>query len=889
MSADATFANFEAAADFEASFDAVPSSAVAEGFADFAAFDSAPTTADADFAAFDSAPAAAAEAVVGDDAPEQHPQQQKDAEEEARREHELQRQRRLAMLAEADAQKKAASSSGSWGGWLSSSMPSMSNAATLDASTMLRRISSDAEKAKARLAENVASAAASAASAASALQSPGAGVGSLADLRERAASAASAASEALQKNTEKLQMQSPVASLSKSLGVSKMGAMSTPSMSSLPSFDPKQWAMLGGMSAGGGEEDGAVDVCGADGDGAEKDGNADPGTRKPGEKKSKKQGADDGDGDASPAPPPPPPKPLTEAEKLDAYLAAGQFDKAARYAANSPLQSLRSLETISKFEAAAPAEPEPGVQAPILLYFGALLKRSGPLLHDEGLALARPVVAQGQLHLLQAWMADGKVERSIAVADIIREKDPAAAVAAYRALEGSAPVKVIECYAMLGDIEEVINQCDRLEPPAPPDWAQLLASILSSTGGTPHAIHLEAALRAQPPPPPPPDPEDELAMMAYNMNPPPPPPPSRAACAQIFLEHGALAHATKLALDAATEEPETLDAALQTKVIDANLRADRQVGDALIEAKSFAHYDAGAIAATCEAVGLMDKALRLHAAPDDVARIIANARIPEDEASARVGAMEPADGLQTLNALLRLKTPPANAKALVIARTHWKLLGHDEVVSAFESIGSETGLLCYLSARLAATNDDPSLTLAYLRVCRTAGRVEEVERVTRDRALSYEPTAVLALLKEPIGTAPVDPRPIINVCDRFELAGEMAAIFHSQGKLKHLALYVSKVNPAAAPQIVGGLLDAGADPATVAQMLTPIDASELGKDATLATRLIATCEEREQLGLLKPWLEARADDLEEGSADLAAVREALKQLRPKGFLSSFMG
>ena len=284
----------------------------------------------------------------------------------------------------------------------------------------------------------------------------------------------------------------------------------------------------------------------------------------------------------------------------------------------------------------------------------------------------------------------------------------------------------------------------------------------------------------------------------------------------------------------------------------------------------------------------MSHALRLHATPIDVARIMAHSSIDDAEANARIASMRPADGLATLTALLRASAPTAQARALSLASCQWSHIGHTAIVSAFESAGSDRGLLCYLSARMSGTPSDPTLTLAYLKVCRTAGRADEVERVTRDPGVTYEPHAVLELLTDPLGDgAPADPRPIINVCDRFNLAGEMAAIFHAQGRLKHLALYVQKVNPGVAPQVAGGLLDAGAAPGTVASMVSPLDAGDMTKDPTLGVRLIAACEEREQLGLLKPWLEARAEEaLDEQAA--TAVREALQRLKPKGLFSSLM-
>ena len=197
-------------------------------------------------------------------------------------------------------------------------------------------------------------------SAASVLQSPTSGLETIAELRERAASAATA-SEALQKNTEKIQLQSPVASLTKTLDGLSTAARAMPSMpismaslggsaqnlslSSLSTsfVDASQWSRLGALSsASNGENDVTVDVSGADayGEEEEEDSTAARTSAVPSGK--------------SDQPPEKAKKKKTEEERLDAYLAAGKLEKAAQYAANSPKRELRTLATLAKFEAAAP-------------------------------------------------------------------------------------------------------------------------------------------------------------------------------------------------------------------------------------------------------------------------------------------------------------------------------------------------------------------------------------------------------------------------------------------------------------------------------------------------------------------------------------------------------
>ena len=93
---------------------------------------------------------------------------------------------------------------------------------------------------------------------------------------------------------------------------------------------------------------------------------------------------------------------------------------------------------------------------------------------------------------------------------------------------------------------------------------------------------------------------------------------------------------------------------------------------------------------------------------------------------------------------------------------------------------------------------------------------------------------------------------------------------------------VKKIAPSKAPQAVGGLLDAGCEPARAVELLSALDAAALRKEEpTLTARLVGACEQRGQLPILRPWLKAReAEGLGEGHPAAAAVRSALKTLEP---------
>ena len=50
-------------------------------------------------------------------------------------------------------------------------------------------------------------------------------------------------------------------------------------------------------------------------------------------------------------------------------------------------------------------------------------------------------------------------------------------------------------------------------------------------------------------------------------------------------------------------------------------------------------------------------------------------------------------------------------------------------------------------------------------------------------------------------------RPLINVCDRFDMVEDLTHYLYTNNMLRYIEGYVQKVSPAKAPQVVGSLLD----------------------------------------------------------------------------------
>lgn len=113
--------------------------------------------------------------------------------------------------------------------------------------------------------------------------------------------------------------------------------------------------------------------------------------------------------------------------EFNRLVAAGDVAGAAKIAADSPQGFLRTPETIQRFQQMPPQQGRP---APILQYFSALLEK-GKLNAGESIELARPVLAQGKLQLLEKWIKEDKLEFSEQLGDLVSSVDIGMALSIY--------------------------------------------------------------------------------------------------------------------------------------------------------------------------------------------------------------------------------------------------------------------------------------------------------------------------------------------------------------------------------------------------------------------------------------------------------------------------
>lgn len=515
-------------------------------------------------------------------------------------------------------------------------------------------------------------------------------------------------------------------------------------------------------------------------------------------------------------------------QNFECLFAAGDFKGAAEAAADSPRGALRTRATVDRFKSVpAPA----GQPSPLLVYFGTLLTR-GKLNALESGELATLVLAQGKKHLLDAWLKDGKLTASEALGDALRGAgDSDAALAIYR--ECGAGGRVVEALAAKGDFAALAQYAGAAGDK--PDYMALLQRLLMDNPDA--AVSLAKAVVRQP--------DAGVAV---------------GPVADLFLQRNLVREATAFLLDALADDKPEHDK-LQTKLLEINLVTNPAVADAILASGQLTHYDRPRVAQLAEKAGLYMRALQHYADLADIKRVVVNTHALDPAALVEFfGGLSAEWALACLKELLTSNPQQNLALVVQIAKEYTEQIGAARVVALFEAHGSPAGLYLYLGSYLAQSTD-PDVHLKYIEAAAKTGNLKEVERVTRESD-HYPPERTKAFLMD---AKLADARPLINVCDRHGMVADLTAYLHANGMTRYIEAYVQKVNPGAAPAVVGALLDAGAGDEFVANLILSVR-SLIPVDA-----LCDEVESRGRLKLLTPFLEQLVS---EGSHD-AGVHSAL--------------
>lgn len=537
----------------------------------------------------------------------------------------------------------------------------------------------------------------------------------------------------------------------------------------------------------------------------------------------------------------------------------GKYREAALVAADSPGGSLRGPDTIARFKQAPEDE---GGRSPLLIYLQALLERS-KLNKLEAIELTMQLVAKNSANLLEKWLTEDKIECSPELGDLIVAGHPNLALAVY--IKAKAHPKVIQVLIQMGQVNKVAPYAQKVGMQLNATELVQMASQFSADAALQLANSLQQAgvgAGGQLVP-------AHMATDDTGID--------HEAMFDTFMNRGMLQEATSYCLDNLKSDREQ-DGALQTKVLEANLMNSPQVADVILQQDIWHHYDKAKIAQLCERQGLFQHALENYSDLSDVKRVMQNTHvINPDFLVAYFSNLTPDDRFECLKDLIT-SNPRGNLQLCVtVAAKHTDDIGLERLMELFGDLKQQDALFYYLQA-VVNESEDPEVHFKFIEAAVLVGELGEAERVTRESSV-YDPERVKAFLME---AKPKDPRPLVNVCDRFGFVEEMVTFMVKNKQIKFVEGYVQRVNPTKCPQVVGALLDLDYNEDFIKKLIMSV------KNTVPTEELVAEVEKRNRLKMLLKFLEARVAD---GATDVGVHSGIAKvyvesNINPEHFLET---
>lgn len=529
------------------------------------------------------------------------------------------------------------------------------------------------------------------------------------------------------------------------------------------------------------------------------------------------------------------------ADGFEDALEDGDYRKAALMAAESPGGFLRTKDTIDRFRR---LEGDEGAVPPVLLYFQTCLD-IGRLNEVESVELSKQLVSTNKLPLLEKWIKENKLTFSEHLGDIIRGKSPVLAMAMY--IKAEQHEKVLECMIQTNQTDKValyakkvgmkvthrdlVDMAAKYNPRAALDIANNAANAL---------VLVDPKMQQQS--------IEETSKMI-----------------DMFLSKGMLNEATSHAMDT-LRDGDQAEGPIQTKILKACLMNNPAVADGILSQDIWHQFDHFAIAMLCERAGLFQHALEHFTDVSDVKRVITNTHvINPDFLMNYFGTIHPEDQLEVLKELL-VSNPRANIRLCVnIAAKYTDTMGGAlKVIPVFEAVPKVPDALFYYLGSIITFSDVPEVHNRFIKVAVELKQFNDADQVTRESE-HYDPEQIKTFLKH---ARPRDPRPLINVCDRFGYVEELVAYFVKHKQVKFVEGYVQRINPIQCPAVVGALLDTqGMREGDVKKLILSV------KNMVPVKELVEATQSRGKLNLLLEFIESRIGD---GSTDAAVHTGAAK-------------
>lgn len=189
-----------------------------------------------------------------------------------------------------------------------------------------------------------------------------------------------------------------------------------------------------------------------------------------------------------------------------------------------------------------------------------------------------------------------------------------------------------------------------------------------------------------------------------------------------------------------------------------------------------------------------------------------------------------------------------------ISTKYSEQLGADKLIALFEDHKTFEGLYYFLGS-IVNFSQSPEVHFKYIQAACRTGQMKEVERICRESNI-YDAEKVKNFLKE---AKLQDQLPLIIVCDRFNFVHDLVLFLYQGAMTKYIEIYVQKVNPTRAPEVIGALMDVDCEEIVIKNLLLSVTGS------FPVDKLIEETEKRNRLKVCLPWLETKA---REGTSDV---------------------
>lgn len=499
-------------------------------------------------------------------------------------------------------------------------------------------------------------------------------------------------------------------------------------------------------------------------------------------------------------------------QQFNQLLNSGNYNEAAKVAANSPNGILRTQETVQRLKG---IQAPPGQVFPILQYFSTLLDK-GSLNKFESIELARPVLEQDRTPLLEKWLSEDKLESSEELGDIVRPRNLNLALSIY--LRANVSFKVVAAMAELGEYDKIVPYCSKVG--YTPDYTSLLQSMIYSN----------------------PDKAAEFATQLVNQK---VQGLDLDRIVDIFLSQNHIQQATAFLLDALKDNlPD--QGHLQTRLLEMNLLKAPQVADAILGNEMFTHYDRARIAKLSEQAGLFQRALEHYDDMKDIKRVLSHSNVLNPEWLVNYfGKLTVEQTLEALREMLSTNIRQNLQIVIHVATKYSDLVGPLNLIKLFEEFKTPEGLFYYLQT-IVNLSDDADVVFKYIQAAAQTGQSHEIERVVRENNV-YNAEKVKNFLKD----AKLDDQlPLVIVCDRFNFVHDLILYLYQNQLFKYIEIYVQRVNPSRTPEVIAALLDVDCDESVIKALLDSVPVDKISVE-----NLVSEVEKRNRLKIILPFLE----------------------------------